>query len=415
MEILILGAGVVGTTTAYQLLKDGHHVNIIDRKAPAIGGASFGNAGLIASGHTMAWASPKALKIWINSYIKKDPVFRMKFQLNTHFIDWGIKFLGQCTRARAKKNSLAKHFLSKYSQEKLNEVAEETGIKFERNTKGLIYLYRTPKKLSDSFNDTVILRDSGQKLEMLDKKQTIKIVPELADSKDIIAGSIFSPTDESGDSRIFTEKLMDICKEMGCNFESDVSIERIDAIGSKINRVVTNKGIYKADIYVLCLGAWSPLLVQKSLGVKLSIYPVKGYSLTIPVEKGNTPPSLGGLHEEDLLGFSPMGDHFRISSVSEFTGYDTGHTPEDFAHILKTAKILFPNAGNYEKAMFWSGLRPMTPEGVPVLGKGKHSNLFYNTGHGHLGWTMSCGTARLTADLISGEKTEIPIDKMKFR
>ena len=110
-----------------------------------------------------------------------------------------------------------------------------------------------------------------------------------------------------------------------------------------------------------------------------------------------------------------MGDHFRISSVSEFTGYDTGHTPEDFAHILKTAKILFPNAGNYEKAMFWSGLRPMTPEGVPVLGKGKHSNLFYNTGHGHLGWTMSCGTARLTADLISGEKTEIPIDKMKFR
>ena len=136
----------------------------------------------------------------------------MKFQLNTHFIDWGIKFLGQCTRARAKKNTLAKHFLSKYSQEKLNEVAEETGIKFERNTKGLIYLYRTPKKLSDSFNDTVILRDSGQKLEMLDKKQTIKIVPELADSKDIIAGSIFSPTDESGDSRIFTEKLMDICK-----------------------------------------------------------------------------------------------------------------------------------------------------------------------------------------------------------
>ncbi len=415
MEILILGAGVVGTTTAYQLLKDGHHVNIIDRNAPAIGGASFGNAGLIATGHTMAWASPKALKIWINSSIKNDPVFRMKFQLNTHFIDWGIKFLGQCTKARAKKNSLAKHFLSKYSQKKLNEVAEETGIKFERNTKGLIYLYRTPKKLSDSYNEMVILRDSGQKLEMLDKKQTIKIVPELADSKDIIAGSIFSPTDESGDSRIFTEKLMDICKEMGCNFESDVSIERIDAIGSKINRVVTNKGIYKADIYVLCLGAWSPLLVQKSLGVKLSIYPVKGYSVTIPVEKGNTPPSLGGLHEEDLLGFSPMGDHFRISSVSEFTGYDTGHTPEDFAHILKTAKILFPNAGNYEKAMFWSGLRPMTPEGVPVLGKGKHSNLFYNTGHGHLGWTMSCGTARLTADLISGEKTEIPIDKMKFR
>ncbi len=146
MKILILGGGVVGATTAYQLLKDGHDVDIIDRKGPAIGGASYGNAGLIATGHTMAWASPKALKIWINSSIKKDPVFRMKFKLNRQFIDWGIKFLAQCTPSRAKKNSLSKHYLSKYSQKKLNEVVEETGIEYERNTKGLIYLYRTPKK-----------------------------------------------------------------------------------------------------------------------------------------------------------------------------------------------------------------------------------------------------------------------------
>ena len=415
MKILILGGGVVGATTAYQLLKDGHYVDIIDRKGPAIGGASFGNAGLIATGHTMAWASPKALKIWINSSIKKDPVFRMKFQLNWQFIDWGIKFLAQCTPSRAKKNSLSKHYLSKYSQKKLNEVVEETGIKYERNTKGLIYLYRTPKKLNDSFKNLEILKASGQKLEMLNKKQTINIIPELTDSNDFIAGSIFSPTDESGDSMKFTTKLINVCRELGCNFESDISIERIEASGSKISRIVTNKGIFKADIFVLCLGAWSPLLVHKSLGIRLSIYPVKGYSVTIPVEKGNTPPSVGGLHEEDLLGFSTMGDHFRISSISEFNGYDIGHTPEDFEHILKTAKKLFPNAGNYEKAKFWSGLRPMTPEGTPILGIGKHSNLFYNTGHGHLGWTMSCGTARIIADLISGKSPEIHIDKMQVR
>ena len=415
MDILIMGGGVVGVTTAYQLLKDGHKVTIIDRDLPGKGGATFGNAGLIATGHSIAWGSPKAIKIWFNSFFSQDPVFRMKFQFNSQFIRWSLKFLSQCTTSRAKINSLEKHRLSKYSQNKLHEVIEETNIQYERNAKGLIYLYRNPKKLNAGFKNIQILKDAGQKLEIFDKKQALEIIPELVSSKDNIAGGIFSPTDESGDSRIFTENLLEICIKMGCNFESPVSIEGIESTGKKIKHIVTNKGIYKADCFVLCLGAWSPLLIRKSLGIWLSIYPVKGYSITIPVEKGNKPPRVGGLHEEELLGFSPMGDHFRVSSVSEFTGYDIGHTPEDFKHILQTAKKLFPNAGNYEKIKYWSGLRPMTPEGTPILGKGKHSNLFYNTGHGHLGWTMSCGTARITADLISGQPTEIPIDKMKVR
>ena len=151
------------------------------------------------------------------------------------------------------------------------------------------------------------------------------------------------------------------------------------------------------------------------MGVRISVYPVKGYSITIPVEQSHTPPRIGGLHEEDLLGFSPMGNHFRVSSVSEFTGYDIGHTPEDFEHILSTAKKLFPNAGNYDKAEFWSGFRPMTPEGTPILGTDRHSNLFYNIGHGHLGWTMSCGTARITADLIARKTPEISTELMGVR
>lgn len=415
MEILILGGGVVGITTAYQLLKDGHQVKVLDRKQPGTGGASYGNAGLIATGHSIAWGSPKALKIWINSFIKKDPVFRMKFQTNPQFLRWGLRFLSQCTNSKAKINSLSKHRLSAYSQKILNQVFEETEIQYERNTNGLIYLYRNPKKLAAGFKNLQILKDAGQKLEIFDKKQTIEIMPELENSQDIIAGGIFSPTDESGNSRKFSEKLMEICVGMGATFESGVSIERIEDSGSKIKRVVTNRGVYDADYYVLSLGAWSPIIVRKSLGIWLSIYPVKGYSITIPVEKGHTPPKIGGLHEEDLLGFSTMGNNFRISSVSEFTGYDLGHTPEDFDHILRSSKKLFPNAGNFKKAEFWSGLRPMTPEGTPILGAGRHDNLFYNTGHGHLGWTMSCGTARITADLISGKIPEIPIDKMKIR
>ena len=410
-----MGGGVVGVTTAYQLLKDGHQVTVLDRHPPAIGGASYGNAGLIATGHSIAWGSPKALKIWFNSLFHKDPVFRMKFQTDPQFIRWGLKFLAQCTQSRAKINTLAKHRISDYSQKILNETTLETGVQYEQNTKGLLYIYRNSEALVAGSKQIKILQDAGQELEIVGKERALEIIPELADSLDQIAGGIFSPNDESGGSKIFTEQLMEVCRSMGGTFESGVSIEQLDASRTEIKRVVTNRGVFIADRYVLCLGAWSPLLAQKSLGVRLSVYPVKGYSITIPVEKSHTPPRTGGLHEEDLLGFSPMGDHFRVSSVSEFCGYDLGHSPEDFEHILKTAKRLFPNAGNYNKVEFWSGLRPMTPEGTPILGTGCHSNLFYNTGHGHLGWTMSCGTARITADLIANKSPEISIVKMHIR
>ena len=410
-----MGGGVVGVTTAYQLLKDGHQVTVLDRQPPAIGGASYGNAGLIATGHAIAWGSPKALKIWFNSLFHQDPVFRMKFRTDPQFLRWGLKFLTQCTHSRAKINSLAKHRISVYSQKILTETAADTGVQYEQKTTGLLYLYRNPEALAAGAEHVSLLQEVGQELEIVGKERALEIIPELADSQDQIAGGVFSPNDESGDSRIFTEQLMEICRSMGGIFESGVSIEQLDASGTEVKRVVTNRGVFSADRYVLSLGAWSPLLVQKSLGVRLSVYPVKGYSITIPVEKGHTPPRIGGLHEEDLLGFSPMGDHFRVSSVSEFCGYDLGHTPEDFEHILKTTKKLFPNAGNYDKVEFWSGLRPMTPEGTPILGTGCHSNLFYNTGHGHLGWTMSCGTARLTADLIAGKTPEISIEKMGVR
>ena len=415
MEVLILGGGVVGVTTAYQLLKDGHKVMVIDRLPPGIGGASYGNAGLIATGHSIAWGSPKALKIWFNSMFHQDPVFRMKFQADPQFIRWGLKFLFQCTEYKAKRNSLAKHRISSYSQKKLKEVVEETNIQYERNANGLIYLYRNSQAMAASSSHVRLLQEVGQTLETVEKERALEIIPELKDSKDQIAGGVFSPTDESGDSKIFTEQLMEFCRGMGGTFESGVAIERLEASGTKIKRVVTDRGVFTADNYVLCLGAWSPLLVRTSLGVRISVCPVKGYSITIPVEKGHTPPRIGGLHEEDLLGFAPMGNHFRVSSVSEFTGYDIGHTPEDFEHILSTSKKLFPNAGNYDKAEFWSGFRPMTPEGTPILGKERHSNLFYNTGHGHLGWTMSCGTARITADLIAGKTPEISTELMEVR
>ncbi len=415
MEILILGGGVTGISTAYQLLKDGHKVTVIDRNHPGVGGASFGNAGLIAVGHSVAWGSPRALKIWLKTFIKDHPVFRINLRFDPQLIRWGLKFITQCTNSRSVQNSLNKHRISIYSQKILNQVVAETELKYEQNTKGLLFLYRNQQALEDGIKHTLILKGAGQKLEIADKERVLEIMPELQNSDDQIAGGIFSPNDESGDSRIFCDKLMHICMSMGGVFINDATIERLEASGDLVKRVVTNRGVYNADCYVLCLGSWSPLLVSSSLRIRLPIYPVKGYSITVPVENHHTPPSIGGLHEEDLLGFAPMGDHFRVSSVSEFSGYDLGHTPEDFEHIFKCAKKLFPNAGNYNKAKCWSGLRPMTPEGTPILGKGPHANLYYNTGHGHLGWTMSSGTARITADLIGGKNPEISIEKMGMR
>ncbi|HJL95149.1 MAG TPA: FAD-dependent oxidoreductase, partial [SAR324 cluster bacterium] len=234
MEVIIMGGGVVGVTTAYQLLKDGHQVTVLDRHPPAIGGASYGNAGLIATGHSIAWGSPKALKIWFNSLFHKDPVFRMKFQTDPQFIRWGLKFLAQCTQSRAKINTLAKHRISDYSQNILNETTLETGVQYEQNTKGLLYIYRNSEALVAGSKQIKILQDAGQELEIVGKERALEIIPELADSLDQIAGGIFSPNDESGGSKIFTEQLMEVCRSMGGTFESEVSIELLDASKTEI-------------------------------------------------------------------------------------------------------------------------------------------------------------------------------------
>ena len=191
-------------------------------------------------------------------------------------------------------------------------------------------------------------------------------------------------------------------------------IERLEATGERIVRVITNRGERAADCYVLCLGSWSPLLVR-NLGVRLHVYPVKGYSITIPVEEGHTSPAVGGIDEERKLAYSPLGDQVRLTTVAEFTGYDTQHSPQDFEYLLQSARDLLPNAGNYANAEYWVGLRPMTPDSLPVLGTARHHNLYFNTGHRHMGWTMACGTASLTADLVAGRTPELPVDHLRLR
>jgi D-amino-acid dehydrogenase len=414
MHVLVMGAGVAGVTAAWQLLEEGHTVTVIDRQAEAASETSFANAGLVAPGHALAWSSPRAPKIMLKSLFQKDQPIRFRPSADLALWRWSMKFLAQCTAARARRNTLIKHRLCLYAQKCLQEVAAATGVEYDGERKGLLYLYRTQESLDRGAQNLQILKDDGQDLEVIDRARAAEIDPALAASREKIAGAIFCPSDESGDACKFTRGVAALCEAKGVRFVYGTAITGIECSGDRVEGVRTGRGVERADAYVLSLGCDSPRLARQ-LGETLSIYPIKGYSATIPVDGANAPPTVGGVDEDNLTAYVRLGDRVRMTATAEFAGYDTSHRPADFTPMLSAVRELFPAAGDYEHPSYWACLRPMTPEGTPVLGRGRHVNLWYNTGHGHMGWTMACGTARLTADLIAGRTPDLPLDGMTLR
>jgi D-amino-acid dehydrogenase len=414
MRILIMGAGLAGVTAAFELLEDGHDITVIDRQPGPALETSFANAGLVAPGHAIAWGSPRAPKILLASLFRNDQPLRFRPSLDPAMWRWSLKFLRECTSEKAKINTRRKHRLCRYAQLALQDVASRTGVAYENERKGLLYLYREQESFERGVQNMQILMDAGQDLEVIDRDRAAEIDPALEPTKERIAGGVYGCTDESGDAQKFTLALAEYCAARGVRFRYDTTIGSIAIEGDRIDEVRTDKGAIKADLYVMALGAFSPL-VAKPLRETVSVYPVKGYSATLPINGANNPPTVGGIDEDNLFAYVRMGDRVRLTAVAEFAGYDTSHQPSDFTTLLKSAKELFPNAGDYERPSYWACLRPMTPEGTPILGKGRHDNLYYNTGHGHMGWTMACGTARITADLIAGRKPDLPMDGLTLR
>jgi D-amino-acid dehydrogenase len=414
MHVLVMGAGVAGVSAAWELLEDGHEVTVVERRPEAAGETSFANAGLIAPGHALAWSSPRAPGILLRSLFREGQPLRFRLSADPALWRWSAKFLAQCTEARSRRNTLIKHRLCLYAQRRLQEVAGSTGIAYDAASGGLLYLYRTQESLDRGARTLQILKEDGQELEVVDRDRAAELDPALAPSKSKIAGAIFCPTDESGDACTFTRALAALCQQKGARFVYGTNVTDIVTEGDRIGKVVTDRGEERADLFVLALGSYSPLIAKK-LGERLSVYPIKGYSVTIPVDGANNPPTRGGLDEDNLVAYVRLGDRVRLTATAEFAGYDTTHRPSDFTHMLNAAKDLFPAAGDYGRPQYWACLRPMTPEGTPVLGRGRHRNLYYNTGHGHMGWTMACGTARITADLIAGRAPGIPLDGMGLR
>lgn len=290
MHVLILGGGVIGVTSAYELLKDGHQVTLVEREEDVALGTSFGNAGMIAPGHAFAWASPKAPKVLLRSFWSGDTALRYRFRLDPAQWAWSLRFLRECTAERALLNTRRKHRLCTYSQAVLKEIAAESGVQYDQRETGLLYFHRTQETLERGIRNMKILRDLGQAQEILDPDGIARLDPALAPVRDQIAGGIYSKTDQTGDSRLFTKGLADIIRAKGGTIRLGTTAKAFEVDGDRVTGVVTDKGRLAADIYVLATGVWSPQLVR-SLGMKLPIYPVKGYSLTFPIGEATSPRS----------------------------------------------------------------------------------------------------------------------------
>jgi len=409
--IVILGAGVMGVTTAYYLAKAGREVTVIDRQPEAAAETSFANAGLIAPGHSNAWASPRAPMILLRSLWRDDTALRFRIRWDPALWRWGLQFLANCTAERNRQNTLIKLGLARYSREKLIELRQAERIAYDEIAKGCIYLYRDPAHFETGQRAIGFLQAQGYPFEILDRAACVRLDPALAPAQDKIAGAIYAPQDESGDCRAFVLALARICEGLGVRFRYGTAIRGLETEAGRVEAVTTDRERVAADQVVIALGSYAPQ-IARGAGIKLPIYPVKGYSLTLPLKDKAAAPTLGGVDESYLVAFARMGDRLRLTATADFAGYDSSHRPENFATMIKVARELFPDAAHYDQPRYWACLRPMTPDGPPILGKTKLANLFLNTGSGHMGWTMACGSSRLVTDLMLGRKPDISLEGM---
>ena len=415
MKTLVLGGGVVGVTTAYFLAKTGHEVTLVEEKEGVGLEATAGNAGIIAPGHSFAWASPRAPRMLWQSLRGGETAIRVRLNADPQLYAWGLRFLRECTTTRAHRNTLIKLRLCQYSQRVLNEVVRAEAIEYQAIHRGAIYLHRHPAELEAGIKKMALLAEHGQKQEILDADGLARLDPVFEPVRNKIAGAIRDLGDSSGDSRLFSEALARIGRDrLGVTLRLGTRVISLRAGGDRIDGVVTSDGVLTADNYVLALGVGAPI-VARTAGVSLPIYPAKGYSSTFPLKPGGRAPAISGVDEQWLVGWSRLGDRLRLTSTAEFAGYDWGWTPRDFNNILRLARDLFPEAADYERGEYRACLRPMTPDGPPILGLGRHRNLFLNCGHGHMGWTMACGTARIVADLMNGRMPELDLEGLTVR
>ncbi len=412
MKVIVLGAGVIGTTTAYQLAKAGHEVVVVDRQTGPALETSFANAGEVSFGYCSPWAAPgiprKALK-WI--FMEHAPLI-LRPKLDRAMLSWMFKMLSNCTSERYAINKSRMLRLSDYSRICLADVRDETGIDYDARMQGTLQLFRTQQQLDASVKDVKALAADGIPYEVLDPEGCIRVEPALAHVREKIVGGLLTPKDETGDCFKFTNLLAAKAEALGVRFAYGTTIKRLDVEGGKVRGVVTDRETLRGDAVVVALGSYSPLVV-KDHGIDLPVYPVKGYSLTIPIKDASRAPESTIMDETYKIAITRLGDRIRVGGMAEISGYTNDLGAPRRRTLEHSVTDLFPG-GDITKASFWSGLRPMTPDGTPVIGATKISGLYLNTGHGTLGWTMSCGSARVISDLVSGKTPDIDATDLAY-
>lgn len=414
MQVVILGAGVVGVTTAYYLARQGHKVTVLDRQPDAGLETSFANAGEVTVGYAAPWSGPglplKALK-WTFS---ADSPMRFRPRLDPAMAGWIWRWWRNCTTPRYIENKSRMVRLAAYSLSCLRSLREETGIRYDEGSGGTLQLFRTAAQLESADKDIEIIRKLGVACELLDANACLDIEPGLTGSAADIAGGLRLPGDETGDCLKFTQELAERAKQGGVEFHFGVTARGLLHDGVRIAAVQTDRGPIEGDAFVMALGCYSVGLLRP-LGIHIPVYPLKGYSLTIPITDAACAPRSTLLDESSKVAITRMGNRIRAGGIAELAGFDTSLPNSRRRTIERTVEALFPGAGAIDAADYWCGLRPVTPDGPPVLGGTHYKNLFLNTGHGSFGWTMACGSGRIIADLISAAPPAIDLDGLTVK
>jgi D-amino-acid dehydrogenase len=413
MKIVILGSGVIGTTAAWYLARAGHTVTVVDRQPAAGMETSFANAGEVSPGYSAPWAGPgvpvKAIK-WL--LMHHSPLVIQPLT-DPRMWRWGLSMLRNCTAERYRINKARMVRLAEYSRDCLQALRADTGIAYDQRTQGTLQLFRTQQQVDGTAGDIEVLRQYGVPYEVLNMDGCVRHEPALAGVREKFAGGLLLPGDETGDCFLFTQRLAQLAQGLGVTFRHGVNIQSIEHAGGDITGVRTDTGLLQADRYVLALGSYSPLLARP-LGLHLPVYPVKGYSLTLPITDASGAPESTVMDETHKVAVTRLGDRIRVGGTAELTGYDLSLKSTRRRTLDHVVTDLFPRGGDLSQAKFWTGLRPMTPDGTPLIGPTRYSKLWLSTGHGTLGWTMAAGSGQLLADWMGGGAPKIDTEGLSL-
>lgn len=413
MNVIVLGSGVIGTTTAYYLASQGAQVTVIDRQPGPAAETSFANAGQISPGYSTPWAAPgipfKAFK-WM---FQKNAPLAIRPDGSLFQLKWMAAMWMNCSADRYAVNKERMLRLSEYSRDCLRQLRLDTGLHYEERERGTLQLFRSDKQMQAARRDMSVLDEVGVPYELLDRDQLAGVEPALAQARDKLVGGLRLPNDETGDCHLFTNRLAQRAAEMGVNFRFNTTVDELLTDGKRITGVRVGGEVLQADRYVLAFGSYSRELLLP-LKMQLPVYPIKGYSLTVPLTRPEAGPVSTILDETYKIAVTRFENRIRVGGMAEIAGFDLRLNPKRRETLELVVNDLFPGCGPVAEATFWTGLRPMTPDSTPIVGESPYDNLFLNTGHGTLGWTMSCGSSKLIADMVMGQRPEIRTEGLGF-